>query len=109
MNPVDSLGRRIVQRFADPLASWTRHDRGPSGWVNDAACVGRDPELFFGPDLSGRYGRQQAAAVEMAKSICRECPVIRPCLVHALNAHEVGVWGGTTEAEREELRRRRRA
>ncbi len=41
--------------------------------------------------------RQQT---ERAQRICRTCPVIAHCLLHALDHPERGVWGGTTERER---------
>jgi WhiB family redox-sensing transcriptional regulator len=67
-------------------------------WVNAAACAETDPELFF--PLNG-----ETAAV--ARRICRGCPVRRDCLATALTRHEWGVWGGTTEHERERLGMRR--
>lgn len=46
------------------------------------------------------------AAVELAKRVCRECPVSADCLAHALQAEErLGVWGGLSEGERDRLRR----
>jgi hypothetical protein len=41
------------------------------------------------------------------RRICRGCPVRRDCLATALTRHEWGVWGGTTEHERERLGMRR--
>jgi WhiB family redox-sensing transcriptional regulator len=39
-----------------------------------------------------------------AKAICRECPVRRECLEHALSVGEThGIWGGLNEAERRGL------
>jgi hypothetical protein len=42
-----------------------------------------------------------------AINICRVCPVQEPCLQWALEHHETGIWGGTTERRRQELRRRK--
>jgi WhiB family redox-sensing transcriptional regulator len=40
-----------------------------------------------------------------AKALCRDCPVLQNCRLHALQVREpYGVWGGMTEHEREELR-----
>jgi WhiB family redox-sensing transcriptional regulator len=76
----------------------------------DAACASVDPELFFPQDveelggrLSGRYTN-----LALAKSICESCPLKNPCLIYALHNVEVGVWGGTTESQREVLRRDRK-
>jgi WhiB family transcriptional regulator, redox-sensing transcriptional regulator len=44
-----------------------------------------------------------------AKAVCRRCLVQRECLEYALSQPPFpGVWGGTDEAERKELRRARR-
>ena len=39
------------------------------------------------------------------KACCNSCPVQRPCLEFAMVNHELGIWGGTSELERERLRR----
>ncbi|GAA4090236.1 hypothetical protein Acsp04_00440 [Actinomadura sp. NBRC 104425] len=45
-----------------------------------------DPELFFAED---------PADVELAKSLCLECPLRKACLAGALERKEPwGVWGG---------------
>ncbi|MEP7333286.1 MAG: WhiB family transcriptional regulator, partial [Terracoccus sp.] len=39
-----------------------------------------------------------------AKSVCDACPVMAQCRRHALEVREpYGVWGGLTEADREQL------
>ena len=49
-------------------------------------CRQDDPELFFA---------ESPADVELAKALCRGCPVRDACLAGALNRHEPwGVWGG---------------
>ena len=75
-------------------------------WLNDAACVGHDPELFF------PVGKSEEAmkTTLLAKSICRGCPVADACLNEALRGKRVdGVWGGLDENERRDLYSRRRA
>ena len=39
---------------------------------------------------------------------CTLCPVQRPCLAFALEHHEVGIWGGTSDLERKRLRRKQK-
>ena len=57
------------------------------------ACLTVDPDLFFDPHTE-----------HAAKQVCRRCPVLKACLSYALTCREKhGVWGGTTEAERQEL------
>ena len=70
-------------------------------WQLAARCRGRD-DLFFHPHGEREPARstRENAAVE----VCRHCPVRRECLDHALATREpYGVWGGMTEAQREEL------
>jgi WhiB family transcriptional regulator, redox-sensing transcriptional regulator len=64
-------------------------------WLDQALCTAEDPELFF-PDPS-------EAAAE-ALTVCGRCSVRRECLSWALTRRErYGVWGGTTERDREAL------
>jgi WhiB family transcriptional regulator, redox-sensing transcriptional regulator len=80
----------------------TALDNRASGWSR-AACSATDPELFFPISTSGPASRQ----VARAKAICARCQIRRECLAYALNAGSVqGIWGGTTENERQLLRRR---
>ena len=62
-----------------------------------AACRNGDPDALF----------VQGAEQNVAKRICRSCPVRYECLADALdNRIEFGVWGGMTERERRALLRR---
>jgi WhiB family redox-sensing transcriptional regulator len=74
-------------------------------WRDHAACRDVDPDLFFPFGTSGASMLQ----IDEAKQICRACPVCGPCLRWALDSGDAGVWGGTTEDERRNLRRRRAA
>ena len=79
---------------------------GEASWLDRAACRDHDPELFF-PDSDIQPAR---AHVEAAKKVCRGCPVRGTCLRWALDhGQEAGIWGGTTERERRQLRRHRSA
>jgi WhiB family redox-sensing transcriptional regulator len=68
------------------------------GWMARGECVGQDPDLFF-PD--------NAADQSIAVSICRQCPVIAPCLDHGLRHEQFGIWGGTGQRARARMRRER--
>lgn len=83
-----------------------------------AACREYDPETFFGPhtcdiDCDGEKGCYRAKAeqgrfarIREAKTICQSCPEQAPCLAWALETDQpYGIWGGTTERERKNLRR----
>src|SRR5262245_4250571 len=66
-------------------------------WPSLAACRSGDPDALF----------VQGAEQNVAKRICRGCPVRYECLADALdNRIEFGVWGGMTERERRALLRR---
>jgi WhiB family redox-sensing transcriptional regulator len=67
-------------------------------WTSQALCLSGDPDMLF----------QRGAAQNLAKILCRSCPVRTQCLADALdNRVEYGVWGGMTERERRALLRRR--
>ena len=68
----------------------------PEPWMEFAACAQVDAELWF-PVIGG--------SAKEAKAICRECPVLEQCLAFAVEHHEVGIWGGTSEKQRQALRR----
>jgi WhiB family redox-sensing transcriptional regulator len=65
-------------------------------WMDDAACTGRDPELFYPERKSDTE----------AKLCCYDCPVREKCLQIALERYEVGIWGGTNDEQRKLLRRK---
>ena len=67
-----------------------------SDWPSMAACQSGDPDALF----------VQGAEQNVAKRICRSCPVRYECLADALdNRIEWGIWGGMTERERRLLLR----
>jgi WhiB family transcriptional regulator, redox-sensing transcriptional regulator len=71
-------------------------------WQMRGACRGMDSALFFHPE--GERGRARAGREAHAKQICSSCPVLVRCRAHALAVHEpYGVWGGLSEAERDEI------
>ncbi|GGR41851.1 hypothetical protein J2S40_001654 [Nocardioides luteus] len=71
------------------------------GDLPGALCPQTDPELFF-PEIG--------ASPQAAKKVCATCEVRPDCLALALSLGAVmGVWGGTTENERRDLKRAARA
>jgi WhiB family redox-sensing transcriptional regulator len=70
-------------------------------WMDIAACRGSPVDFVPPPPRPGRT----SAAEEEALAVCRLCPVVDECLAFALEHGETGVWGGTTEAQRREMRR----
>ena len=80
-----------------------------TAWMSDGACNGCDPDLFF-PSRGEDLKRAKA------KTVCATCPVRLPCLEYALTVpvtntgtYVIGVWGGTSEKERRNIRSRREA
>lgn len=69
-------------------------------WRRRAACRDEDPELWF-PVGTGPLAQRQIA---QAKALCRRCPVRDECRA---DAAPYGIWGGTTEDERDAARRQR--
>lgn len=68
-------------------------------WRSEAACVGMDPEIWFPTNK---------AETEVARSICRTCPVVGACLSSAMSQPTVGVWGAMCEMQRGWLHKRRK-
>src|ERR1700734_2556520 len=72
-------------------------------WWRSAACREMDPELFFPVGARG----PGAGETDRAKAVCAACRVRRQCLQYALATHQLhGVWGGTSEDERQLQARR---
>jgi WhiB family redox-sensing transcriptional regulator len=75
-------------------------------WREGAACRTTDPGLFFPIGTTGPALEQIAAA----KAVCFDCSVRDDCLTFALSTNQdSGIWGGTSEEERRQIRRARRA
>jgi WhiB family redox-sensing transcriptional regulator len=94
------LGRTRSDPTAEQLLASARSTFGiPMGssiaWMAEGACVAR-PEIDWFPT----YGEP----ADEAKAVCGGCRVRETCLDQAIKRHEYGVWGGTTERERESLR-----
>ena len=68
-------------------------------WQLNAACRGMASTIFFHPPAE--RGDAREARISQAKAVCRTCPVIEQCMVHALRIPEpYGIWGGLSEDER---------
>jgi WhiB family transcriptional regulator, redox-sensing transcriptional regulator len=74
---------------------------GNTEWMQQGNCKGFPPEVMIPENKSG---------VDRARKICADCVVKDVCLEYALvNNIEHGVWGGTSERQRREIKRRRKA
>lgn len=75
------------------------------GWMDRAACLTSDPELWF-----------ESGVALTARTICVTCPVARECLNYALRCegteshhYRFGIYGVTGPEQRAEIARSRRA
>jgi WhiB family redox-sensing transcriptional regulator len=92
--PMSDTSQGLLQRGSDAEGT---------DWRDHAACRDVDPDVFFPIGTSDASLPQ----IDEAKRICRTCPVCGPCLRWALGSGDAGVWGGTTEDERRNLRQLR--
>jgi WhiB family redox-sensing transcriptional regulator len=73
-----------------------------TSWRAVASCRDTDPDLFFPIGTTGLAVVQ----IEEAKQVCLGCAAQLQCLEFALRSNQdSGVWGGTSEEERRQLRR----
>ncbi|MDQ1367102.1 MAG: WhiB family transcriptional regulator, redox-sensing transcriptional regulator [Acidimicrobiaceae bacterium] len=92
----------IDKRVAMDMMSVLATDADGNPWRDRAACQAASAELFF---PIGRTG-DAVEHIEAAKAVCRTCPVREACLRFAIETNqEAGVWGGTSEEERDRIRR----
>ncbi len=89
----DRVARRVAERPDDPI---------DTSWRDTASCRDTDPDLFFPIGTTGMAITQ----IDEAKAVCMSCKAQTQCLEFALRANQdTGVWGGTSEEERRQLRR----
>src|ERR1700727_1972045 len=73
-------------------------EKGDLDFREAGACRGRDPDIFY---------PQRGQANTLAVGICAQCPVVAACLEWALHHERLGIWGGTSERQRKQIRRQR--
>ena len=84
--------------------TWKPSTSRPDDWRDSAACRQVGPAAFF-----AEPGPGERSANLQALRICRHCPVQAECLEFALDTDQRwGVWGGTTEMQRAEMKGRKR-
>ncbi len=79
----------------DSLASL---DLTSLAWKEQGLCREVDADVFF---------PERGQPSTEAKEICMMCPVRTECLEYALGRTEHGVWGGTSERQRQKMQGRR--
>lgn len=76
-------------------------DSKEADWVLSANCAGTDPDSFF---------PEHDSSNTLAMRVCNNCLVKQECLEVALNDTQLmGIWGGTTNMDRRNMRRARRS
>lgn len=65
------------------------------GWERQARCAGTADDTWFPDDPAGE---------QVAIRACGGCPVRTSCLFTALVGDAQGVWGGTTDTDRDWIR-----
>lgn len=76
---------------------WYARSAIPDFQSGRAACAGTDPDAWVAED------NENQALLDLCRKICAGCPVRDECLAYARANRVAGVWGGTTERERELL------
>jgi hypothetical protein len=85
----------IDKELIDPI-NYIEHGTPP--------CAESDPEAFFPQEVEGNKSASYYNE-HGAKLVCKECPYVTRCLTYALLNNEQGIWGGTTEGERRQIKR----
>ena len=62
------------------------------------ACV-REPGLFF-PDAETAHSQD----TKRAKALCGDCPMQQQCREYAVVTKAFGIWGGTSDYQRKQIR-----
>ena len=77
-------------------------------WMAKAACRGSDEVSFFNDHYNNNSKIKKIKEAE-ARALCGRCPVQPDCLEYAVvTVQQSGIWGGTDEDERIQIRRSRR-
>jgi hypothetical protein len=96
--------RNLRLEMASSAIKKTRaEDDSDEPWQMRALCGQTDPDAFH---------PERGTTPKDAKKICARCDVVPQCLEAALamsSGEDFGVWGNTTEQERREIRRQRKA
>lgn len=83
-------------------------DAQRGGWQIRAYCRPNNPECTVSPETFFPLPTDKVG-IRLAKEACAKCVVKPECLDAALENNErFGVWGGLSERERQNLKRKRK-
>jgi len=110
------LNRRYVHQLLTHKTQWTTLEvqeaiysipipvgHHESEWFDQALCKGTPLDAWFVDEPASTIAEHHQH-LEQARSLCSNCPVTQPCLAYAIRHSAVGIWAGTTEAERHHLK-----
>ena len=97
------MGRQLALVFEEdaaplhPAKAAALARRIPPRWRDLAACsANEDPDAWFTTTIA------DLARADAAKRTCRGCRVRRGCLAAAMLRREAGIWGGTSQPDRDQ-------
>lgn len=97
--PIDVTAYQEIDRYELPTLP-----AGAGDWIRRGACrITKAPSWLFFPD------RGDTKTMAAAKGVCATCSVKAECPEVAIANGEPGVWGGTSEVERNRMTGRRKA
>lgn len=70
----------------------------PPAWMQEASCA------QIGVGMAETWFPTKGGANTLAKQVCSACPVRQKCLDYATKRRLDGIWGGTSEHERRDMR-----
>lgn len=101
--PMTPQERTLLEGLMHGLDVPRSRARRPA-WMEDGACL-EHPEVQFIP-----LNKRTEENADEARAICSGCLCRDECLAYALSDTSlVGIWAGTTTAERRKMRRQRAA
>jgi transcription factor WhiB len=95
-------GRALIRAGGDGLELDGDAARGV-GWRARARCRSMPTAIFYATGGAATF------ETRVALRVCARCEVRPQCLDAALDADELGVWGGVSEERRRRLRAARRS
>jgi hypothetical protein len=81
---------------------WSKLQQARDLAEDDPQCYNY-PDAFF-PEKGGNF---QLTELRWAKATCNNCPIRQACGEYGIKWEKFGVWGGLTNVERREIRRKR--